>query len=220
MSTSNTVQVSESIGRVSATTITSAKPKSVLLLAHGAGAGMNHPFMTSLCTKLAEHSIASIRFNFAYMEKKSKRPDPPAVAEKTVAALIEYAHQEFAELPLFVGGKSFGGRMSSQRLSKECPPYIKGIVFYGFPLHPAGAPAIDRAAHLSAIKIPMLFLQGSRDSLAELQLIKGVCKKLKTATLEVIEGADHSFKAGKQDLIPLLADLTNSWMDRITDGDR
>ena len=206
------IQVSDSIGKISGLLETSAAPKAVLTLAHGAGAGMTHRFMEMLSNQLAEKSIAVLRFNFPYMENKKGRPDPAPIAEKTVQMALEEAHKLYPKLPVYASGKSFGGRMSSQKISKECPDYVKGIIFYGFPLHPAGKPSIDRAAHLKEISIPMLFLSGTKDTLAELPLLEKVCGELSTATLIKFEGADHSFKAGKKELIPELVEKTIDWM--------
>jgi predicted alpha/beta-hydrolase family hydrolase len=206
--------VSDSIGEVSAETLCPDKPHFALVLAHGAGAGMNHPFMLRLSETMAEKSVATLRYNFSYMEKKQKRPDVPAVAEKTVGMVLEKARTFFPKLPLFAGGKSFGGRMTSQFLAKEKSPFVKGIIFFGFPLHPAGAPDIKRADHLKIIKIPMLFLQGTRDALAELPLIKKITESLPNSTLTLFEGADHSFKSGKKDFIPELAEETEKWMTK------
>lgn len=205
------VLISEKLGKVSVLTTLANDPTAVMVLAHGAGAGMKHPFMESLAIGLAEQSITTVRFNFPYMEKKSKRPDPPAIAEKTVEVIIDYAHQKFPKLKLFAGGKSFGGRMTSQRLAKSCPSFVNGLVFFGFPLHAPGKPSTDRAAHLSSISIPMLFLQGTRDALAELSLIEEVCSALPSATLKKFEGADHSFKVSKSVIIPELISTTVNW---------
>lgn len=207
--------VSESAGSVSAELISPEKPTAILTLAHGAGAGMNHSFMVALANALAENSISSLRFNFPFTEQKKKRPDFPAVAHKTIEAALNTAHELFPDLPVFASGKSFGGRMSSQYLAKEMVEYVKGIIFYGFPLHPAGKPSVDRADHLKDIKIPMLFLQGTRDALAELNLIEQVTASLKKAKLHLLEGADHAFKAGKQNLIPTLAEETRNWIDLV-----
>src|SRR5271154_3198551 len=135
------IPVSDSIGKVSALVTEPGNIHAVLVLAHGAGAGMRHRFLESLSDALSELSIGTVRFNFPYMENGKKRPDPPAIAEKTVEKVIGFAHDLYPHLPLVAGGKSFGGRMTSQRLSKECPAFVKGIVFYGFPLHPSGAPS-------------------------------------------------------------------------------
>ena len=206
------IEVSDSIGTVSAELVTSSNPRALITLAHGAGAGMNHSFMIELSDSLAEVGLSTLRYNFPYMEQKKRRPDVPAIAHKTVEAAIQKAHELFPTIPLFVSGKSFGSRMSSQYLANHSPTFVKGIIFFGFPLHPAGKPAIDRAAHLKTVKIPMLFLQGTRDELAQLSLIEKVTVELPSAKLLKIEGADHSFKAGKQNMIPLLADFTKNWI--------
>lgn len=209
------IQVSGSIGKVSAQYIMPSDPKCIISLAHGAGAGMNHPFMIALSDSLAEMGIATLRFNFPFTENDKKRPDTPAVAQQTIEAAIAKAHELSATLPVFVAGKSFGGRMSSQYLSAHQESAVKGIIFYGFPLHAAGKPSTDRADHLKKVKVPMLFLQGSRDALAQFNLIESVSSPLKNATLIKIEGADHSFKAGKIDTIQLLAKATNDWVEKV-----
>jgi len=188
--------------------------KAIVTLAHGAGAGMNHSFMVSLAQELAKLGIGTMRYNFLYIEQKKKLPDPPAIAHKTVAAAIDKTHELFPDIPLFVSGKSFGGRMSSQYLTKSAPDWIKGIIFFGFPLHPAGKPLIERAEHLKMLKLPMLFLQGTRDELAEWSLIEKVTGNLPWATLHKLEGTDHAFKMGKQDFIPVLAKATHDWIIR------
>src|SRR4029077_19542258 len=139
------------------------------------------------------------------------RPDPPAIAHKTIEVSISKTKELFPKLPLFVAGKSFGGRMTSQYLSAHDETTVKGIIFYGFPLHPAGKPSIERAEHLKQVKLPMLFLQGTKDTLATWDLIEAVCKPLRLATLVKLEGADHSFKAGKKDTLSLLVDATKQW---------
>ncbi len=209
------IKVSDSIGSVSAELVTSNNPRAIITLAHGAGAGMNHSFMIELSDALAEVGLSTLRYNFPYMEQKKKRPDVPAIAHKTVEAAIQKAHELFPTIPLFVSGKSFGCRMSSQYLSNHSLAFVKGIILFGFPLHPAGKPAIDRAEHLKTVKLPMLFLQGTRDELAQLFLIEKVTVELPSAKLLKIEGADHSFKAGKQNMIPLLADFTKDWIKLI-----
>ncbi len=208
------LQISPEIGKVSAELITTEKPVCILTLAHGAGAGMNHDFMISISKLLAEKEIATLRFNFPFMENKKGRPDVPATAQKTVEAAINKAHQLFPSLPLFVSGKSFGGRMSSQYMATKPAVEIKGIIFFGFPLHQFGKPSTDRAEHLKSVKVPMLFLQGSRDELASYDLIEKVCASLRLATLVRIEGANHAFKAGKQDILPILAEATRAWVDK------
>ena len=184
-----------------------------MTLAHGAGAGMNHSFMVTLAQLLSESEIATLRFNFPFTENKKGRPDTPAVAHQTIEAAIAKAKKLFPDLPLFVAGKSFGGRMSSQFLSAHHDDKVKGIIFYGFPLHPPGKPSVERAEHLKNIRIPMLFLQGTKDELATWKLIESVCSSLKLADLIKIEGANHAFKAGKKDIIKLLADTTNDWIE-------
>lgn len=207
--------VSDSIGSVSAEWITPPAMKAMMTLAHGAGADMNHRFMQDLAMALSELKIGTFRFNFPYIEKKKKIPDPPAIAEKTVQAAIVKMRESFPDIPLFAGGKSFGGRMTSQYLSKHHPEFLKGLIFYGFPLHAPGKPSIDRAAHLSDVQIPMLFLQGTRDALAKSQLISEVTKKLSHVRLVLLDGADHSFKAGKNELTPVLASRTSDWIQSL-----
>jgi len=209
------LRVSDTIGPVSAEYVVPAKCKCIITLAHGAGAGMNHPFMTSLATLLAEHSIGTLRFNFPFMEYKKGRPDVPAIAHTTIEAAINNAHEKFPSLPLFASGKSFGGRMSSQYLSAHPHPAVRGIIFYGFPLHPMGKPSTERAEHLKEVKVPMLFLQGTKDVLATFQMMESVCSTLPLATLIKIEGANHAFKAGKQNIIPSLAAFTKEWAAEI-----
>jgi len=208
------LKISSSIGSVSAECIVPEKSKCIMTLAHGAGAGMHHTFMVTLSQLLSEHGIATMRFNFPFTENKKGRPDTPAVAHQTIEAVIVKAQKLFPELPLFVAGKSFGGRMTSQYLSANPNTAIKGIVFYGFPLHPLGKPSIERAEHLNAVKTPMLFLQGTKDELAKWDLIESVCSSLKLATLVKIEGANHAFKAGKQNILQLLADTTKDWVEK------
>jgi predicted alpha/beta-hydrolase family hydrolase len=207
--------VSPEIGRVTAEYFVPEDPHSIITLAHGAGAGMNHIFMRHLATSLGDAGIATLRFNFPFTEQGKKRVDTPAVAHKTIEAAIAHAGKSFRSLPLFVSGKSFGGRMSSQFLAIQSSPAVKGIVFYGFPLHPAGKPSIERAEHLSNVTLPMLFLQGTRDELATMQLIEDVTTSLPLATLVKIEGADHSFKAGKQNTVEVLVNETVEWMRKL-----
>lgn len=206
-----TVRIND-IDSVSAEVYIPSSPKTILVLAHGAGAGMNHSFMKAMAQELANVQIATLRYNFLYMEQKKKRPDFPAVAHKAVEAAIQKASEIFPNTPLLVGGKSFGGRMSSQFLATHTIHGVKGIVFVGFPLHPAGKPSVERATHLSNVNLPMLFLQGTKDTLAEWKLIEKVCHELSRATLIKFEGADHSFKAGKQNLISALASEINNWI--------
>lgn len=206
------ITISDGIGKVSVKASGPESPGAVLVLAHGAGAGMDHPFMSSLAEKLGDSGIATVRFNFPFAENRKKRPDPPAVAEKTVGKIVEHAREIFPGVPLFAGGKSFGGRMTSQLLSKKEVSYVKGLVFFGFPLHAPGKPSIERAAHLQALKAPLLFLQGTRDALAEWSLISEVTSDLANATLTKFEGADHGFRKGKFYLTQELAESAAGWM--------
>jgi predicted alpha/beta-hydrolase family hydrolase len=174
------------------------------VFAHGAGAGMRHSFMAAFAEGLAARRIASLRYDFPYMEKGSKRPDPPAVAHAAVRAAVEQAAAQCAGLALFAGGKSFGGRMTSQAQAKAALPGVHGLVFVGFPLHPAGKPEVERAEHLSAVGLPMLFLQGTRDELADLDLMRSVVDGLgERATLALFDDADHAFhvraRSGRND---------------------
>jgi len=209
------IQVSPSIGNVSVEYIAPPGAKCILALAHGAGAGMNHPFMVALANSLGETGIGTLRFNFPFAENKKGRPDVPAVAQATIEAAIAKAHQLSPGLPVFASGKSFGGRMSSQYVSTHPESLVKGIIFYGFPLHPPGKPSTERADHLKNVKVPMLFLQGTRDTLAQWDLIGSVCSSLPKATLIKIEGADHSFKASKTNTIEILSKDTNNWIEKL-----
>jgi predicted alpha/beta-hydrolase family hydrolase len=165
-----------------------------LVLAHGAGAGMQHPFMAALAHGMSERGIACLRYQFPYMEQGSKRPDSPQVAHATVRAAVAEAARRLPGLPLFAGGKSFGGRMTSQAQALAPLEAVHGLVFVGFPLHAAGKPSRDRAAHLADIRVPMLFLQGDRDALADLALLRPAIARLAPlATLQVLQHADHSF---------------------------
>ncbi|MCK1636721.1 alpha/beta hydrolase [Bradyrhizobium sp. 157] len=192
------------------------------VFAHGAGAGMTHKSMETVATGLAERGIATLRYQFPYMEKGGKRPDPPAVAHATVRAAVAEAGRRFPSLPLIAGGRSFGGRMSSQAQAASPLPGIRGLAFLGFPLHPAGKPSSDRAKHLSDVEIPMLFLQGTRDALAELSLLEPVVKSLGSrATLHLLDGADHSFhvlkSSGRNDgaVMDEALDAFAAWVDDV-----
>jgi len=191
-------------GPVSALLLCPDRLRACFVFAHGAGAGMTHPFMQAFAEGLCARGIASLRYQFPYMEKGSKRPDPPAIAQATVRAAVTEAAGHCPDLPLVAGGKSFGGRMSSQAQAAAPLPGVRGVAFLGFPLHPAGKPSTDRAEHLADIHIPMLFLQGTRDALAETALIEGVVKRLgSSARLHLVDGADHSFhvlaRSGRND---------------------
>lgn len=194
-------------------------PRAVLVLAHGAGAGMTHPFMQAVADGLAARGIATLRYQFPYMERGSKRTDLPALAHATVRAAVAEAARLLPDVPLFAGGKSFGGRMTSQAQAEAPLPNVRGLVFLGFPLHPAGKPSTDRAAHLEQVTVPMLFLQGSRDELASLELLRPVVASLgDRATLAVFAHADHSFhvpaRSGRKDadVMAELLDATARWL--------
>lgn len=204
------ITVSPTVGKVSGLLLQNAKSQCGLVLAHGAGAGMHHIFMEKLAGALLEWGVATLRFNFPFIENKKGRPDVPGVAHTTIQAATAMAQEEL-NMPLFAGGKSFGGRMTSQWAAKENPQTIRGLVYFGFPLHPPGNPSVERAAHLNDVKLPMLFLQGTRDALADLDLMKTVTQPLKKTKVVYYEGADHSFKAPKQDLIPTLAQNFSDW---------
>lgn len=193
-----TITVSD-VSTVSALLLRPEAARAAYVFAHGAGAGMAHPSMAALAEGLAERGIATLRYQFPYMEKGGKRPDPPAVAQATVRAAVAEMTRHCGELPLFAGDKSFGGRMTSQAQAKAPLESVRGLVFLGFPLHPAGKPSSERAAHLAEVKIPMLFLQGTRDALAELELLEPVVKGLGSrAKLHLAQEADHSFHVLKR----------------------
>jgi predicted alpha/beta-hydrolase family hydrolase len=197
------------------------RARACLVLAHGAGAGMAHKSMAAVADGLAQRGIATLRYNFLYMEQGSKRPDPPGIAQAAVRAAVAEGGRLAGDLPLFAGGRSFGGRMTSQAQAAAPLPGVRGLVFFAFPLHPAGKPSTDRAKHLSNVEIPMLFLQGTRDALASLDLLRVVVDGLgEQATLTLAEDADHSFhvpaKTGRKDA-EVLADLLDtaaSWIAR------
>jgi uncharacterized protein len=179
-------------------------PRACLVLAHGAGAGMHHAFLADVAVGLAERDVATLRFQFPFMQQGARRPDTPAVAHAAVRAAVHEAARRLPQVPLFAGGKSFGGRMTSQAQAIEPLPHVRGIVFLGFPMHPAGKPASERAAHLAQVGVPMLFLQGTRDALAELALVRAAAGQLGArASLHVVDGADHAFhmlaRSGRDD---------------------
>ena len=189
------------------------------VMAHGAGAGMTHPFMAAVADGLGERRIATLRYQFPSMEQGLRRPDRPALAHATVRAAVEAAARLAPSLPLVAGGKSFGARMTSQAQAEAPLPGVHGLVFLGFPLHPAGKPSDDRAAHLSEVRIPMLFLQGTRDALATMQLLVPLVERLgDAATLTLAQEADHSFhvpvRSGRTDMQVLagLLDAAAAWI--------
>ena len=206
--------------RVSALLDAPAEARAALVLAHGAGAGMRHPFMAGVAASLTRRGIACLRYQFPSMERGVRRPDAPAVAHATVRAAVTTASLRLPGLPLFAGGKSFGGRMTSQAQAATPLPGVRGLVFLGFPLHPAGKPDDARAAHLAEVRVPMLFLQGTRDALADLALLQPVLARLgPRATLHRLDGADHSFhvpaRSGRTDaeVLESLVDALVDWID-------
>ena len=198
-----------------------SNPQAALVLAHGAGAGMQHMFMASIAQGLAARRIATLRFQFPFAEHGGKRPDPPAVAHAAVRAAVTAAATALPGVPLFAGGKSFGGRMTSQAQAQSPLQGVRGLIFVGFPLHASGKPSSERARHLSQVAVPMLFLQGTRDALADLALMQACAQDLgKLAHLHVVQGADHSFhvlvRSGRSD-DEVLAELAGSianWIDK------
>lgn len=189
---------------VSALLVSPAKALACYVFAHGAGAGMHHAFMSAVATELAQLDIATLRFQFPYMERGSKRTDPPPLCHATVRAAIAAAARRLPNVPLFAGGRSFGGRMTSQAQADEPLLEVRGLIFLGFPLHPAGKPDTSRANHLASVGIPMLFIQGTRDELATLSLLEPVVAQLKPrASLHLLDAADHSFhvpaRTGRKD---------------------
>jgi hypothetical protein len=205
--------------RVSGLWLRPAKARACLVVAHGAGAGMAHKSMAALAEGLAEREVATLRYQFSYMERGSKRPDPPAVAHAAVRAACAKAAALAGALPLFAGGRSFGGRMTSQAQAAAPLPGVRGLVFFAFPLHPAGKPSVSRADHLARVTIPMLFLQGTRDALAELELLEPAVKALGSrAKLILAPDADHAFhvpaNSGRndKDVLAALLDSASAWM--------
>jgi uncharacterized protein len=212
-------------GPVSALLMRPRGARACFVFAHGAGVGMIHPSMEIVAIGLAERGIATLRYQFPYMEKGSKRPDPPAIAHATVRAAVAQAAKSCSGFALIAGGKSFGGRMTSQAQAKAPLEGVQGLAFLGFPLHPQGQPSTERAAHLSEVQLPMLFLQGTNDGLAELDLLKPVVASLgRRATLHLLEGADHSFHVPKRsgstdgEVMDEALDAFATWIGRIGGG--
>jgi predicted alpha/beta-hydrolase family hydrolase len=213
-----TIAGGERSGAVSALLVRPSDAWLLYVLAHGAGAGMRHPFLEINVQRLAERGIATLRYQFPYMERRARRPDPPAVAEATVRAAVAAAAGASPGLPLVAGGKSFGGRMTSSAQANAPLSGVVGLVFLGFPLHHPGRPGITRAEHLDRVAVPMLFLQGTRDDFADPKLLRQVVTRLGTrATLHLIEGGDHSFKVLKRsgrseaDVMEQLARVVEEW---------
>jgi len=212
------IDVGSSIGKVSGILLRPPDAWAGYVMAHGAGAGMRHRFMERMAQALAERGMATLRYQFPYMEAGGGRPNPPGVLEAAVRAAVDAARDGLSGLPLVAGGKSLGGRMTSNAQARRPLPGVGGLVFLGFPLHPAKQPGETRADHLRAVELPMLFLQGTRDGLAELDRITAVCGRLGSrATLHVVEGADHSFAVLKRsgrseaEVMDELANSLGSW---------
>lgn len=210
-------------GIVSGLLLKPANSRALLVFAHGAGAGMRHRFMEDAAVQLAERGIATFRYQFPYMEKRIKRPDPEAILTDTVRAAVIAARKQASDLPLFAGGKSMGGRMTSLAAAREPLDGVRGLVYFGFPLHALGKPSAERGDHLTDIESPMLFLQGSRDGLADLKLLKPLCRELgENAELFVIEGGDHSFhmlksaKRSDEQVLSEVAEKAAVWMTALT----
>jgi predicted alpha/beta-hydrolase family hydrolase len=215
-------QASRSSGEVSALLERPGDARWLLVLGHGAGAGMRHRFMEAISAALASHAIATFRYQFPYMEKRSGRPDPQPGLLATVRSAVAAAHSAAPDLPLLAGGKSMGGRMTSLASADEPLPNVRGLVFFGFPLHPAGKPGIERAQHLERVALPMLFLQGRRDKLAGLGLLAPVLERIgPRATLHVVEEGDHSFAVPKRsgrseaDVLDDLVRTVASWAEEL-----
>jgi uncharacterized protein len=212
------IVVGDRIGRVSGLLLRPPEPWAGYVLAHGAGAGMAHPFMESMARALLARGMATLRYQFPYTEAGGRRPDPPGVLLATVRAAVARARQLMPDVRLFAGGKSMGGRMTSNAAAERPLDDVAGLIFLGFPLHRPKRPAIDRAEHLARVTVPMLFLQGTRDDLAELELIREVTAGLSPrATIHVVEGADHSFAVLKRsgrtgtEVLEELADTIAAW---------
>lgn len=227
--TEHTFEATRSSGAVSGLLLRPVDADCLLVFAHGAGAGMRHAFMEAAAHRLADREIATFRYQFPYVEQGRKRPDHQPILLKTVRSAVAKASAVANGLPIYAGGKSMGGRMTSLATAREPLPGVRGLVFFGFPLHPAGKPGVERAEHLARVAPPMLFLQGTRDKLAELELLtellRPICGELSdTATLELVEGADHGFhvlkRSGRTDdeVLDELADRTRAWIDTTTGG--
>lgn len=211
--------VSETTGVMSGLLLKPEHAVSLLVFAHGAGAGMRHRFIEDLSQKLAGLGVATMRYQFPYMEKRVKRPDSESVLIATVQAALIAAEKYSDGLPIFAGGKSMGGRMTSLTLAKAPMDKLHGLIFFGFPLHASGTPSAERGKHLADVQVPMLFIQGSRDALADLKLLKPLCAQLDgRAELFVVEGGDHSLHMAKRsgrtddEVLDEVAAKTSSWM--------
>ena len=209
-------------GSVSALLLRPAGAQLLYVLGHGAGAGMRHSFLDAVATHLFHRNIATFRYQFPYMEAGRRSPDPPGVLAATVRSAVTAAHDAAPDLPIVAGGKSLGGRISSQVVASDAPPLIEGLVFLGFPLHAPKQPSVTRSEHLSSIRVPMLFLQGTRDDLADLDLFEPIIRRLgRIATLHTVQGGDHSFRVLKRsgrtehEVMQELAEAISTWTRRV-----
>jgi predicted alpha/beta-hydrolase family hydrolase len=214
------------VAEVSGLLMRPLQPRAMFVLAHGAGAGMRHLFLETLSLELARLRVATLRYQFPYMERRGRVPDSPKILTETVRAAVRFAKERAPSLPLFAGGKSMGGRMTSLAASQQPLESVHGLIFVGFPLHPPDKPGIERAAHLHNVTVPMLFLQGTRDTFAKLELLGPVCEKLGAkATLHIVDTADHSFKvlraSGKTqpEIIQHLAETISKWIGHVMAAD-
>ncbi|MEP0985008.1 alpha/beta family hydrolase [Ekhidna sp.] len=198
-----------------------SEPEAVLIIAHGAGAGMHHPFMSNLAVRIVNEGISTIRFNFPYMEQGRKSPGSPKANIETWSMVLNHVAGIYPSLPLFLSGKSYGGRMASHLIAENSIEEVKGIIYYGFPLHAPGRDSTDRASHLTHITVPQMFIQGTKDKLANLELMKEVTSSLKDAQLEIIEEGDHSFNVPKRsgktkdEILDLLAIKSATWIKNL-----
>jgi len=218
------ISVGDNLRTVSAVLMIPSKARWLMILAHGAAAGMEHPFMAGLARQMAEGKIATLRYQFPYMEEGKKSVDPRPVLIETVRSAVAAAREQAKGLPLLAGGKSLGGRMTSTAASQGVLPGVKGLVFFGFPLHAPGNPGSERAEHLFKVTLPMLFLQGTRDALADLSLMEPLCKKLQKqgrVTLRIIDGADHGFhvpkKSGRteEEVLKEIGEAVSEWAESL-----
>ncbi|WP_436516510.1 alpha/beta hydrolase family protein [Ekhidna sp. To15] len=210
--------LNDKLGKISIEIGESVNAESILILAHGAGAGMHHPFMNLIASSITKRNITTVRFNFPYMEQGRKSPGSPKGNIETWKLVIDHIDKSYKGLPIFISGKSYGGRMASHLVADVDIQVVKGIIYYGFPLHAPGRDSKDRAAHLTSVKIPQLFLQGSKDKLANLELINEVVETLSNADIKVIEEADHSFNVPKrigktnEDIMSYLVNESVEWI--------
>lgn len=223
--TEHTFEATKSSGTVSGLLLQPPDADCLLVFGHGAGAGMRHTFMEAAAHRLADRGIATFRYQFPYVEQGRRRPDYQPILLKTVRAAVAQASTLCGGLPLWAGGKSMGGRMTSLAAAREPLHGVRGFVFFSFPLHPAGKPGVERAEHLTRVALPMLFLQGTRDKLADLELLAPICDELHdAATLELVDGADHGFHVLKRsgrtndEVLDELADRTRAWIDMTIGG--